>query len=95
MTFEWDEEKNLLNIQKHGISFQEALVIFTDDHLLEYYDSNHSSLDEDRYVAIGKMRDVLIAFVAYTERKDKIRIISARKATVKEEKTYYDHYYDA
>jgi uncharacterized DUF497 family protein len=96
MIFEWDEEKNLLNIKKHGISFQEAVVVFTDEHILERYDNRHSTLYEERYIGIGKMRSgITIMFVVYTERPGVIRIISARKAEPEEEKAYYDSYYDA
>jgi uncharacterized DUF497 family protein len=91
--FEWDDAKNNLNIQKHGISFMEAVAVFTDEHKLEYYDAEHS-VEEERHIVIGRMKDILVIFVSYTEKSDVIRIISARKATKKEEKKYYDDFYD-
>lgn len=87
MVFEWDEEKNALNRKKHGISFEAASFVFFDPNYIEMYDFEHS-VDEDRFVAIGKAGDVL--FVVFTERKDKIRLISARIATFTERRLYYD-----
>ena len=82
MIFEWDEDKNAINKQKHKISFETALHVFDD---LDYIE--HSS-DEDRYIAIGRVGDIL--FVVFTERGEIIRIISARLATEAERRLYYD-----
>lgn len=87
MKFEWNEEKNRINQQKHGISFETAMMVFNDDDRIEIYDFEHS-VDEDRYNTIGKVDDVL--FVVYTERKENIRLISARLATRLERSVYYD-----
>ena len=87
MVFEWDEEKNILNQRKHGISFETASYVFTDENYIEMYDFEHS-INEDRYIAIGRVGDVL--FVVFTERKEKIRLISARLATEAERRLYYD-----
>lgn len=91
MTFEWDEKKEQQNIIKHdGITFDYAARVFMDSKRIERLDENHS-LDETRYNVIGYVEKVL--FVVYTEREnDKIRIISARRATKKEEKEYYENY---
>ena len=78
MKFEWDEEKNKINFQKHGIDFETAMLVFNDMQRIEIYDLEHS-FDEDRYNTIGMVNDVI--FVVYTERKDNIRLISARIAT--------------
>lgn len=88
LEFEWDEEKERRNIKKHGISFQTAAKVFGDIDRIEIYDEAHS-IDEDRYITIGWAEDVL--FVVYTERSPKIRLISARLATV-EERRMYDGY---
>ena len=80
MKFEWDEEKNQINKRKHKISFE-------DENYIEMYDFEHS-IEEDRYIAIGCVGDVL--FVVFTERKDNIRLISARLATESERRLYYD-----
>ena len=84
--FEWDDEKNRINQIKHNISFETAAYVFEDLNHIEMYDFEHS-LDEDRYIAIGMVGDVL--FVVFTERKEKIRIISARLATESERRLYY------
>lgn len=87
MTFEWDENKNQINKDKHAISFEQACYVFNDPMHLEMYDFEHSD-NEDRYIAIGMVNDVL--FVVFTERSDSIRIISARLATNIERRIYYD-----
>ncbi|MCD7956894.1 MAG: BrnT family toxin [Lachnospiraceae bacterium] len=87
MKFEWDENKNLINKQKHNVSFETASHIFEDPYYIEMYDFEHST-EEDRYIAIGKFRNVL--FVVFTEKKEAIRLISARAATAAERSLYYD-----
>ncbi len=87
MKFEWDEEKNIYNKMKHSISFETATLVFDDPYYVEMYDFEHS-IDEDRYIAIGKVGEVL--FVVFTERKDIVRLISARIATEAERRLYYD-----
>ena len=87
LKFEWDEEKNLNNKRKHGISFETAAYVFEDENYIEMYDFEHS-IEEDRYIAIGCVGDVL--FVVFTERKENIRLISARLANEAERRLYYD-----
>ena len=87
LKFEWDEEKNQINKRKHKISFETAVYVFEDENYIEMYDFEHSK-EEDRYIAIGCVGDVL--FVVFTERKDNIRLISARLATESERRLYYD-----
>ncbi len=87
MKFEWDEEKNQLNLKKHGIDFETAMLVFNDLQRIEIYDIEHS-INEDRYSTIGMVQDVL--FVVYTERNENIRLISARLATKIERSIYYD-----
>ena len=84
MQFEWDPEKDLANQAKHGLSFREASELFSCEvDCLEIYDELHS-LEEDRFIAVGRFRRGVIV-VAYTERQDEvIRIMSARTATRKE-----------
>ncbi len=77
MTFEWDENKNKANKKKHGISFEVAVRVFCDPNVIVVPDPESR---EDRWNAIGFVGALL--FVVYTERdNDRIRIISARKAT--------------
>ena len=87
MFFEWDEEKNRINMEKHGISFEVAMLVFNDLQRIEIYDMEHSAT-EDRYNTIGMVHDVL--FVVYTERYEHIRLISARLATKTERSIYFD-----
>jgi uncharacterized DUF497 family protein len=87
--FEWDENKNALNIQKHGIDFNFAKKVFDDDDRIEEYDDFHSTYKEERYRVVG-MADNDILFVVETELESgRIRIISARYA----EKIYQDKYF--
>ena len=92
MTFEWDDNKEQINIKKHGMDFETASRVFDDDNRIEIYDDLHSDY-EDRYITIGMIDEITcIAMVVYTERgTDVIRIISARKATPKERRKYYDY----
>ena len=90
MKFEWDENKNKSNINKHGISFQLAAKVFQDDHVIILPDEFHSG-DEERNIAIGMVEKVL--YVVFTERTDAIRIISARRATKFEVMLYDDNLY--
>ena len=87
LEFEWDEEKAAANLKKHGIDFRDAALVFNDPFRKEFYDAAHSG-DEDRYNTIGKVDEIL--FVVYTERKERIRLISARKATKLERRRYLD-----
>ena len=83
---EWDDNKNRINIQKHGISFETAALVFADEERIEYYDKLHSQ-DEDRYVVLGCVQGIL--YVVYTMREEAVRLISARMATSTERKIYY------
>ncbi|MBR6220758.1 MAG: BrnT family toxin [Clostridia bacterium] len=91
LSFVWDEDKNRKNIKKHGISFDIAALVFDDDLRLEYPDPEHSQ-DEERYLTIGLVHDVLT--VVYCDRENAftgntdIRIISARLATKLERHAY-------
>lgn len=90
MNFEWDENKEQKNIIKHGIDFATAILVFGDDNRIEFYDEKHSK-SEDRYITIGAINGIVtVLYVVYTERKDSIRIISARCATRREKEVYYE-----
>lgn len=89
MQFEWDDEKEKINIIKHGIDFTTAARVFKDENRLELFDEAHSDF-EDRYITIGLIDEVAyLVMVVYTEREEAIRLISARKATQKERRMYY------
>ena len=88
--FEWDDAKEKINISKHGIDFSTAALVFGDDCRIEKYDEMHSD-DEDRYITIGEIQGTtVIVMVVYTEREGAMRIISARRATKREEEAYFN-----
>ena len=91
MTFEWDKEKNPSNQKKHGISFEEAQTVFVDENALLIHDPDHSG-EEDRFILLGLSAKVRLLVVCHCYRKsdEVIRIISARKATRKEQKRYWE-----
>jgi uncharacterized protein len=85
--FEWNREKAESNLKKHGVSFEEAASVFDDPSSLTADDPNHS-VGERRFVALGYSIAQRLLIVVYTERKDTIRIISARPTTKPERRTY-------
>ena len=87
LEFEWDPVKAKLNLKEHGVSFDEATTIFRDTLSITIADPDHSDY-EDRFIDIGMSHRRQLLVVAYTERKDNIRIISARRATRAERKNY-------
>jgi hypothetical protein len=88
--FEWDQEKAEKNIQNNRVSFNEASTVFNDPLSLTIHDPLHSD-KEDRFVIIGNSYKNRLLLVVHVERGDKIRIISARKATRKEKKHYEEN----
>jgi uncharacterized DUF497 family protein len=87
--FQWDQNKNLENIKKHRISFEEAKTVFFDENARLISDPEHS-INEERFIILGisnKLR-ILIVIHAYKGNDEIIRIISARKATKSESKYY-------
>lgn len=90
MFFEWDDEKEKINIAKHGIDFSTAALVFEDNDRIEVYDDLHSE-NEDRYITVGMVGNItFVITVVYTERRSSVRIISARQATKSEKESYYD-----
>jgi uncharacterized protein len=87
LEFEWDAEKAKKNLKKHGVSFDEAKTIFGDPLSVAIHDPLHSD-DEDRYVMLGESNRRRLLVVSFTDRDERIRIISARIATRKERKQY-------
>lgn len=87
MVFEWDEDKAGANLKKHGISFEEAVEAFGDENAIELFDELNSDA-EVRYQIIA-LSPIRLLFVAYTLRDEEaIRLISARRASHNEIKTY-------
>lgn len=87
MVYEWDAVKAKANLSKHGVSFEEAAAVFRDPLALTFSDPDHSA-GEEREITIGRSARQLIVFVSHCLRRDRIRIISARKATKGERKQY-------
>ena len=91
INFEWDENKNQINQQKHKISFEEAKTVFYDMDAIVIDDPEHSS-EEDRFIILGFSRraNLLVVCHCYRVSDTTIRIISARKATTAETKQYHE-----
>ncbi len=82
--FEWDADKAAANAAKHGVTFEEAATVFLDlDYLLV-----RDTLEPERFVAIGRSGQTRVLFVVHCERGERLRIISARRATRRERGTY-------
>jgi len=87
LTFEWDEGKARRNLQKHGLSFEEAVTAFGDPRSLTTPDPDHSA-SEERFILLGKSQQGRIVVVVHVERGENLRIISARPASRKERTQY-------
>ena len=89
--FTWDSKKNSANVQKHGISFEEAKSVFYDDNARLMHDPDHSE-DEERFIILGLSDglNILVVCHCYREENEVVRIISARKATKNEKKQYQE-----
>jgi uncharacterized protein len=91
IVFQWNKRKNILNKNKHGITFEEAQTVFLDDNALLIHDPDYSD-DEDRFILLGMSSSLRALVVCHCYRKDNevIRIISARKASRLEQKRYWE-----
>ena len=89
LQFEWDDVKAAANAKKHGVTFEEARTVFFDEQAKLIDDPDHSD-DEERFVILGLSSTPRLLLVCHCYRKSgsTIRIISARKATSKESKSY-------
>jgi uncharacterized protein len=87
LIFEWDTDKARENEHKHGVSFLEASQVFDDDQSSTVQDPDHS-VDEARYLIFGACKQGKHLVVSYTERGDRIRLISARQMTARERRAY-------
>lgn len=94
LQFEWDFEKEKINIARHKLSFADACHAFSDFFQLNMFDEGHSD-DEDRWILIGEIPAMKIVVVVHAFRRNRdsdevvVRIISARKATKKERTDYF------
>lgn len=85
--FEWDDAKSVSNLEKHGISFAEAVTVFFDVHSLLKADPIHSE-EEDRFLLLGRSFERRMLAVVHVERGERLRIISARRTTLRERREY-------
>lgn len=93
LRFEWDPRKESANRRKHGVSFEEALTVFSDDNAILIDDPEHSAA-EDRFILLGVSAALrtLVVVHAYRGRDNVIRLISARRATRTEQKVYEERW---
>lgn len=91
MRFEWDEQKRIINIQRHGIDFRDAIDVFAGE--IVTVEDARFDYGEQRFVSLGLLKERLIVIV-HTETEDVIRFISARKATKYEQKRYFERIVD-
>jgi uncharacterized DUF497 family protein len=87
LSFEWDGSKAKSNLAKHGVSFEEASTVFSDPLSLTIPDPAHSQA-EHRSIVLGQSHQRKLLVVLFTERRDNIRVISARRASRRERKSY-------
>jgi uncharacterized DUF497 family protein len=87
LEFEWDHDKAKRNIRKHGVSFEEAMTVFGDPLSFTIHDPDHSD-EEDRYVILGESNRRRLLVVVFTDREERIRVITASVATRQERKKY-------
>jgi uncharacterized DUF497 family protein len=86
-TFEWDREKAAANVAKHGVEFEEAVSVFQDPLARVFPDPDHSA-SESRAILMGHSEPGRLLLVSFTDRRGRIRIISARVATRRERRAY-------
>jgi uncharacterized DUF497 family protein len=87
VSWEWDDEKGAGNLEKHGVSFEEAVTVFDDPLYIDFYDPDHS-VEEHRYLIVGMSVKARLLIVSYTERREAVRLISAREVTAAERRAY-------
>lgn len=88
MKFQWNPDKANSNIQKHGVSFEEAVTIFGDQLAVTIADPDHSTIGKLRMITIGESRLQRLLVVCHPEREGEVRLISARLATRQERRSY-------
>ena len=87
--FIWDEKKNLANLKKHGVDFNDAVRAWYDPNRLDFFDETHSTEGEIRWIFLGAVAG-LVLFVVETEPDEEtVRIVSARRASKYEQEKYY------
>ena len=89
-TFEWHHKKSEANLFLHGVSFAEASTVFGDSRAITIHDPDHGTADEDRFLTLGASARNRLLVVVHCDRGDRVRLISARKATARERRRYYE-----
>jgi uncharacterized DUF497 family protein len=92
LVFEWDKRKEIVNIKKHGISFEEARTTFYDENAVQFFDPDHSD-EEGRFILLGVSHrlNTLVVCHCFREEETMVRIISARKADKDEANVYWSY----
>ena len=91
--FEWNENKASSNVKKHeGLTFETAEEVFEDPFAIEKYDEKKSTIEEDRFIVLGRIKNQLVVVTVYTPKNGRRRIISARYATSNERRLYYGQF---
>jgi uncharacterized DUF497 family protein len=91
MTFTWDESKRKINLIKHGMDFVDVKSVFSGATFT--FEDDRFPYGEHRFITVGMLKGVVVV-IAHTEHNDQIRIISMRKATKNEQKTYFKGFSD-
>lgn len=87
MEFEWDEDKRLANVRKHGIDFLDVVTVFEGD--IVTIEDDRFDYDEQRFLTLGLFKGRVVVIV-HIEKEELTRIISVRKATKNEERNYFE-----
>ena len=89
--FEWDESKCQANLKKHGVDFNDAVRAWYDPDRLDFFDEEHSSETETRWMFLGAVAGTVLFVVETEPSEETVRIISARRALKHEQEVYYAH----
>jgi len=90
LTFAWELKKAAANLSKQGVSFDEALTVFADP-LARVFDDEDHSMDEGREIVLGHSARRRLLVVCFTERRQTVRVFSARRATKREQRDYEEN----
>jgi uncharacterized DUF497 family protein len=91
IVFIWADDKNVANIKKHGVDFNDAVRAYYDPDRIDFYDEKHSAGDEIRWIFLGAVAGVALFVVETEPAENTVRIISARRALKHEQETYYEN----
>jgi uncharacterized DUF497 family protein len=87
--FIWDENKNIANLKKHGVDFNDAVRAYYDPDRIDFFDEEHSTQEETRWIFFGAVVGVVLFVVETEPDEETVRIISARPALKREQEVYY------